>query len=161
MIRDSSLERLEEHACFSRTTVSWQTRVIRNSQSFLFSISILFLQRLSFLLASLALAAWGPGSQRVIVAQHEAAVVTAVGRRHAHRAHTLVRAHAHAVHRHRVHRVHALHRVREHRRRAHRAQPTHGRGYSTHLHRRGRVRQRLLQLRRGRRADQIVLQQEK
>lgn len=84
-------------------------------------------------------------------------MITAVGRGHAHRAHALVRAHAHAVHRHAVHRVHALHRVREHRRRAHRAQPAHGWRYSTHLHRRGRVREGLLQVRRGWRADQIVL----
>lgn len=105
---------------------------------------------LSFFLIPLALTARSPGSQRVIIAQHQPVVKATVRRGHPHGTHSLVRAHPDPVHRHSVHRVHALHSVREHRRGTHRAQPAHGRSYSTHLHRRGCVRERLLQIRRGR-----------
>lgn len=89
----------------------------------------------------------------MVLAQHEAAVVTRVRRGHSHGAHALISAHAHAVHRHGVHGVDALHGVRQHRRRSHWAQPAHGRCDRTHLHRRRRMRQGLLQIRGGRRAD--------
>lgn len=89
----------------------------------------------------------------MVLAQHEAAVVTRVRRGHPHRAHALVSAHAHAVHRHGVHGVDALHGVGQHRRGTHWAQPAHGRGNRTHLHRCRRMWQGFLQIRGGRRAD--------
>lgn len=122
----------------------------RKKTSFFLRILPFSFLSLSFFLISLALTARSPGSQRVIVAQHQTVVKTTVRRRHPHGAHSLIRAHSNPVHRHSVHRVHALHRVREHRRRTHRAQPAHGRSYSTHLHRRGCVREGFLQIRRGR-----------
>lgn len=57
----------------------------------------------------------------MVLAQHEAAMVTRVRRRHPHGAHALVSAHAHAVHRHSVHGVDTLHSVGQHRRGTHRA----------------------------------------
>lgn len=89
----------------------------------------------------------------MVFAQHEAAMVTRVRRRHPHGTHALISTHAHAVHRHGVHGVDTLHGVGQHRRRTHRAQSAHGRRDRTHLHRRCRMRQGLLQIRGGRRAD--------
>jgi len=89
----------------------------------------------------------------MVLAQHEAAMVTRVRRGHPHGTHALVSAHAHAVHRHSVHGVDALHGIGQHRRRSHRTQPSHGGRDRTHLHGRRRVRQGLLQIRGSRRAD--------
>ena len=74
--------------------------------------SSVWLNLLSLLLVAFTLAARGPVSQRVVIAENEATVISCVRCCHAHRAHSLIRSHSHSyVHRHRVHRVDALHRV--------------------------------------------------